>query len=390
METIKRWLADHAADIQATYRTLHEMAEVSWQEKRTTAFLCRQLEDMGVPYQTFDDMTGVVATWEGSGGSKTVAMRADIDALFQNVDGEWKANHSCGHDAHMTMVLHALRCLKETGFAPKGRLKVIFQPAEETGRGAMAMLEKGVLDDVDHLIGIHLRPVQEMSYGKASPAIYHGATTHLTGKIRGVQSHAARPHLGVNVVDSLGAIIAAVNAVKVDPTVPASAKVTHVHAGSENGLNTIPDEAVFGLDLRAQTNAKMDELLDKVKHAVLQAGTANGAEVTLEQGPKMAAAVPNASMEEVVRQAIADLLGPNAVTPPPVTPGGEDFHFYSVQRPAISSTMVGLGAGLRPGLHHPNMEFERDSLQMGAGILAASVVKIFMQEGEREVYSRGN
>ena len=165
-----------------------------------------------------------------------------MDALWQLVNGKWQANHSCGHDGHMTMVLHALTCLKEIGFEPKGLIKIIFQPAEESGNGAKAIIETGVISDLDYLLGLHVRPIQEMPFGVASPAIYHGATTLLRGEVKGVQAHGSRPNLGINVADSLAAIIQAVNSIKMDPTVSASAKVTMIKAGGDN-LNIIPDFA---------------------------------------------------------------------------------------------------------------------------------------------------
>ncbi|WP_241154301.1 M20 peptidase aminoacylase family protein [Staphylospora marina] len=378
---IRNWVKENARRIRGVWEFLHERAEVSWKETATTAFLAGELKKLGLKVQTFEDITGVIGVWEGSPTGPTVGLRADIDALWQQVDGEWKANHSCGHDAHMTMVLFAVSCLKELGWRPPGRLKVLFQPAEETGQGALAFIRKGVVDDVDLLLGIHLRPVQEVPFGKASPAIYHGATTHLTGTVRGVQAHAARPHLGVNAVDALAAVIQAVNSVRMNPVVPWSAKVTKVSAGGAN-LNIIPDEAEFGLDLRAQTNEAMDDLIARVTRAVTSASRINGAEAEVREVARMAAAVPHAGMERVVTDVIKEILGEDALFPVPVSPGGEDFHFYAARMPRLASTMIGLGAGLSPGLHHPNMSFDLKALEHGTMLLAMSAVRLFEREAE--------
>ena len=378
IQAIKQWAEQNQESIETTYQQLHEMAEVSWKEEKTTAFLQAELNRLGVSVHTFEDQTGLYAVWEGRTAGPTVGLRADIDALWQNVDGVWKANHSCGHDAHMTMVLHAFRCLQEIGFQPEGRVKVIFQPAEETGKGALSLIEKGVLQDVNYLLGIHVRPIQELSYGTATPAIYHGAVAMIKGRITGLQAHAARPNQGINVVDSLSAIISAVNSVKTDPTIPASAKVTAVRAGGDN-LNIIPDDAEFGIDLRAQKNEAMDELIEKVSRAALAAGSANGAEVKLEVTARMDAAVANQEMEQIVGAAISEVLGKETLCDPPVTPGGEDFHFYATHHPNLSATMVGLGTDLKPGLHHPHMQFNLHSLVNGVAVLAASVIKVFSE-----------
>lgn len=375
MNEINTWVSQHCESIKSTYQYLHKHAEISWKEFETTRFLCEQLEKLNIPYETFEDITGVVGYWGNKDEGPTIGIRSDMDALWQLVDGEWKANHSCGHDAHMTMVLYAITCLKEIGFEPKGLIKIIFQPAEETGKGAKAMIERGALNDMKLLLGLHVRPVQELKFGEAAPAIYHGATTLLKGTIKGLQAHGARPNLGINVVDSLGAIIQAVNAIKVDPSVSASAKLTMVKAGGDN-VNIIPDFAEFGIDVRAERNDIMKELIKDIEQVVFAAGTANHAEVSMETIAEMVAAEKSPLMEEVVKAAIVEAIGDESLAPAVITPGGEDFHFYKTNFPHIQTTMVGLGTDLEPGLHHPNMSFNLDSLSNGVKILSTAIIKM--------------
>ncbi|WP_240041185.1 M20 peptidase aminoacylase family protein [Paenibacillus ginsengarvi] len=377
-QRIKQWPAEQQALLETTYRELHELAEVSWSEVNTNAYLCRALDRIGVSYETFPDQTGVVAIWDEGVPGPTVGLRADIDALPHEWKGKQLAIHSCGHDAHMTIVLHTLSCLKQCGFRPQGRLKLLFQPAEETGDGALSFIRKGVIDDVDYLLSLHVRPIQDMPYGKSSAAIYHGSAVQMRGEIKGVQAHAARPHLGVNVIDALAAIVQAVNAVRSNPLVPSSAKVTQAAAGST--INIIPDYASFGIDLRAQTNEAMDDLIRGVVRAVQAAGAANGAEVSIAPTARMVAAMPNAAMEAIVGQAIREALGDEAFHPPVLTSGGEDFHQYALAKPGLATTMVGLGAGLSPGLHHPEMSFNLGALQHGVAIMATAVTKLFDQD----------
>ncbi|HYK73807.1 MAG TPA: amidohydrolase, partial [Pseudoneobacillus sp.] len=264
IEHIKKWVEDNQNTILDVFTHFHENPEISWKEKKTKEYIIREAEQLGFHYKTFDQHYGVVLNWDGDTEGSTVALRTDMDALWQNVGGTWRANHSCGHDAHMTMVLLAARCLKEIGYVPvKGKIKFIFQPAEESGKGAIALLNDGVIDDVDYLLGVHVRPKVEMEFGQVSAGIYHGAAAMLKGRIKGIQAHGARPNQGINVIDSLGSIIYAVNSIKVDPTIPCSAKVTQVQAGGSN-INIIPDDAEFSIDVRAQTNEALEDLLKKV------------------------------------------------------------------------------------------------------------------------------
>ncbi|MGP7816877.1 M20 peptidase aminoacylase family protein [Niallia sp. 01092] len=373
-EKIKAWVEEREQEIKAMYHYLHENGEISWEEKKATDFICKQLDSLEIPYERFADQTGVIGLWGKSDGP-VIGLRTDMDALWQNVNGEWKANHSCGHDAHMTILLFTLKCLKELGVKPTGTIKSIFQPAEETGDGALSLIQKGVMDDIDYLIGLHLRPIQEMPFGKASPAIYHGAAAILKGKIYGVQAHGARHHLGVNVIDSLTAINAAIRSIPVNPVIPATVKMTFAQAGGKN-YNIIPDYAEFGVDVRAQTNEAMEDLLEKVNRSIQSAGEANGAKVEVERISGMVAAQPNEFMEEVVGDSIKEMLGPENIVLPPVTPGGEDFHFYPQKNQQLQATMIGLGTDLLPGLHHPEMTFQLDSLLNGIKIMAMATLKL--------------
>ncbi|TYP76627.1 amidohydrolase [Paenibacillus methanolicus] len=383
-DAIVAWLRAHRHELKRTYAELHALAEVSWQEYKTTAYLQQVLDEIGIEYERFPTHTGLVAHWHGSMKSAydarengtVIALRTDIDALWQQVDGALRANHSCGHDAHMTMVLYALQALRAIGFQPAGELRILFQPAEETGEGALKLLEAGCLNDVDYVLGIHLRPDQELVYGQASGAIYHGACAVLEGIVTGRQAHAARPKDGLNAIEMLADIVQAVKAVSSgESTGQASCKVTKLHVPNESS-NIIPDYGAFTIDVRAQTNEAMDALLPKLSAAVHAVGKAYGSAVELQSKNRMVAARPNPYLEALVGGVITELLGDAGLARPPVTPGGEDFHFYPLRLPELRATMIGLGCGLHPGLHHPQMRFQSDALETGAAILALSVVRL--------------
>ncbi|PRX41439.1 amidohydrolase [Planifilum fimeticola] len=241
--------------IMEIFQHLHNHPEISWQEYGTTSYVAGLLERHGYRTRRFEDCTGVVG--EIGSGRPVVALRADMDALWQEVDGRFQANHSCGHDAHMTMVLGTILLFQRMGYYPPGTFRVIFQPAEEKGTGALRMVEKQVIRDADYLYGVHLRPVQELKNGTAAPAILHGAARFITGEIIGSEAHAARPHLGINTIEVGASFVQELSRIRLDPMVPHSVKMTRFTAGSESG-NIIPGRARFSLDLRAQTNRIMD------------------------------------------------------------------------------------------------------------------------------------
>ncbi|WP_134704220.1 M20 peptidase aminoacylase family protein [Ammoniphilus sp. YIM 78166] len=359
-------------EIFGIFDHLHQHPELSWEEHSTTAFLRSQLEGEGYRVQTFDDCTGVVG--EKGEGPFTVALRADIDALWQEVNGKWQANHSCGHDAHMTMALGVIKVLNRLGTSFPGKIKVIFQPAEEKGTGAIKMVEKGVLDDVDFLYGVHLRPIQELSSGYSAPAILHGAAQFLQGEIRGSAAHGARPHLGVNAIEVGASLLQEISKIHTDPIVPSSIKMTRFQAGDKSG-NIIPDYAEFTLDVRAQTNPVMDVLVDKVEKIAQGLSLIYGAEIQIKPGVRVAAAVVDEDARGLMQRAIEAVVGQDKCVPPIVTSGGEDFHFYTVLKPELKATMLGLGCDLQPGLHHPLMSFNRSDLMTGIEILATVLLE---------------
>lgn len=368
--------------IFSLYEHFHQHPEVSWQEHQTTSFLADFLQEHGCRVTTFPDVTGVVGEWgNDSPGSLTVGLRADMDALWQEVDGVFRANHSCGHDAHMTMVLGVLLVLIQQGVSLPGRLKLIFQPAEESGNGALTLVKKQVVDDVDFLYGVHLRPIQEIPDGTAASSILHGAAATLSGSIQGDDAHGARPHLGTNAIEVATAIVDHLKGIYLNPLDPYSVKMTQLSAGSMSA-NIIPGSAQFHLDLRAQSNEVMDLLIYKVKHILQHIANLYDVNLTYDITERVYAAVVNEEAQQMMAKAICETLGSERLESPIVTPGAEDFHYYTKERPHLKATMLGLGCDLKPGLHHPHMTFNREALLNGIEILTRTVLATF------EPYSR--
>ncbi|WP_087972223.1 M20 peptidase aminoacylase family protein [Oceanobacillus rekensis] len=359
-----------------TFHYLHEHAEISWEEVETTKYIKNLLEKSGCRVTVFDDCTGVVGEYGNfNKGLPIIGIRADIDALWQEVDGEFQANHSCGHDAHMAMVLGVLWKLEQQpDLAEKVAVKFIFQPAEEHGTGALKMVEKGVAENLDYLYGVHLRPQQEASMGKATPVIVHGATKMYSADIKGDDAHGARPHLNHNAIEIGAQIVNMLGQIHLDPRVPYSVKMTRFHAGGKN-TNIIPGNASFSLDLRAQNNQLIEQLETEVNHIFDSVKELYNVDIEITNTGGIAAAETSDVATAIMREAISEAIGADNLLPPLVTPGGDDFHFYTIKKPELKATMLGLGCDLQPGLHHPKMTFNEKALINGVEILYQAILK---------------
>jgi len=290
-----------------------------------------------------------------------------------------KANHSCGHDAHSTLVLHTALTLAKLE-KPKHTYRFIFQPAEEKAEGALQMMKDGALNDVEFLGGVHLRPKIEIPYGVASPVILHGSTATLRGTITGTPSHAARPEEGINPIEVASLLIQAVQQVRVRNSKRYSIKITELHSGEASNL--IPETARFTFDLRADSNEAMDELIGKGQHTIESIAQVTGATISYNLGEFSPAAIENQEAMKLAENAIVATLGEENIVPTLVSPGAEDFHFYTLKNPNLVATLIGLGCDLTPGLHHPKMTFNKEALIYGTKILTS-----LMLEADQKTWS---
>ena len=304
-----------------------------------------------------------------------MGLRADMDALCHEVDGRQKAIHSCGHDANCTMVLSAAEAIAACGGPQKGTFKVIFQPAEEGLGGAKAMIQTGVLDDLNYLIGIHLRPEDEFPLGRAATSIRHGASGIMMARFKGRQAHGAKPHQGINAVEAACLAVAFVSGIKLNPQISHSAKTTMLKGGG-SAFNIIPDSAEMAVDLRAQTNTIMEELKARVSAVLSSAASLTGAQVEMIDKAGVPAAEDHPEVIRLAEEAIRAVLGAEGVCGPLVTAGGEDFHEYARAIKGLKTTVVGIGADLKPGLHQPTMTYKLEAVLVGAKVLTLMVRKL--------------
>lgn len=353
-------------NILKTYQELHMLAEPSWKEEKTSQYIKEKLSSAGIKVDTYEGHYGLVAEIEGN-SQTIIALRADMDALVQEMDGVVRPNHSCGHDAHSTMALYTALALANSQKKLEHTVRFIFQPAEEVAAGALKMMEEGALKNVKFLGGIHVRPSMEVPFEKASPVILHGSTASIKGVIKGIQSHAARPEEGNNPLEAASLLIQAIGQIRMKDQGRYSIKITELHGGEAS--NSIPETARFTFDLRSESNETMDKLIEKAQHTISKIAELTETEIEVSLEEYSPAAVKNKEAIELAQNAIVAILGEENLVPVCVSPGAEDFHFYTLKNPDIAATMIGLGCGLEPGLHHPNMHFHQDALVYGTKIL---------------------
>lgn len=359
-----------------TFNHVHTNAELSNEEYKTTDYIYNLLQEEGFEPVRFKNITGLycdVGNW--SGDYPLIGIRADIDALYQEVNGKLQANHSCGHDSHIAMVIGTMLKIKDHESLNTRGVRFVFQPAEEVGTGALDVLREGIIEPLDYMFGIHLRPIEEAGDGYLSPSIEHGSAGSFEFKIVGNDAHGARPHLNHNAIEVGTDIVNMLSKIHINPMIPFSAKMTKFMAGSKS-LNIIPGSAECGIDVRAQTNEAMEELKSRVHNILKYIEKIYDVKIEDLEVTSMVSSESDAEAIEVFRSAIIDTVGEKYLLDPLVTSGGDDFHNYTVQYPKLKGAMLGLGCDLTPGLHHPDMTFNRDRMETGADVLYQAILNV--------------
>jgi amidohydrolase len=370
-------VADLQPDIQAWRRDIHEHPELLYDVHRTAAFVAERLREFGCDeVATGLGRTGVVGVIKGrkpagKGGLKGIGLRADMDALpieeatslpyASKTPGKM---HACGHDGHTAMLLGAARYLAETrNFA--GDAVVIFQPAEEGGAGAAAMIKDGLMDrfPIDQVYGMHNGPgIPIGSFAIRSGPIM-AATDAVDIRIEGHGGHAARPNLCIDSVLAGAQLITALQSIvsrNVDPLESAVISICEFHAG--NARNVIPQVAELRGTVRTLT-AKMRKLVEKRVHEVV-AGVAEmtGAKIDLKYERGYPVVVNHASETDAAIQVAKEIAGDTNVREMAPMMGAEDFAYMLEQRPGA---FIFCGNGDSAGLHHPAYNFNDEAIVYG-------------------------
>jgi amidohydrolase len=370
-------VADLQPDIQAWRRDIHQHPELLYDVHRTAAFVAERLREFGCDeVVTGIGKTGVVGVINGkkpagNGDLKVIGLRADMDALpieeETNVPYASKTPgkmHACGHDGHTAMLLGAARYLAETrNFA--GKTVVIFQPAEEGGAGAAAMIKDGLMDrfGIEQVYGMHNGPGIPVGQFAIRTGPIMAATDAIDIKIEGLGGHAARPHkcidsvlVGAQVINGLQSIVSRT----VDPLESAVISICEFHAG--NARNVIPQTAELRGTIRTLTEEVRSLVEKRVREVVAGVAQMTGAKIDLVYERGYPVTVNHPAQTEVATRVAREIGGENAVGETAPMMGAEDFAYMLEARPGA---FIFCGNGNSAGLHHPAYNFNDDAIVYG-------------------------
>ncbi len=374
------WLGAHTGDLIAVRRHLHMHPELSFGENRTTEFLVGQLRAVGLDPQVLPSGTGL---WCDVGsGPRAVGYRADIDALplrdvknvpyRSTVDG---VCHACGHDAHATIALGLALALHSAPELP-GRLRVVFQPAEETiPGGAASVVKSGTLKGLERIFAVHCDP--RLPWGSvgllAGPITAAADSVEVT--LTGPGGHTARPHLTVDLVDALARIVTTVPGLlsrQVDPRSGLSMVFAAIGAGIAH--NTIPETGRLRGTVRVLRREAWDDAAKLITGLIEQVVAPTGAQVTVDYQRGVPPVVNDAECVELLRAGVLAALGPDGVAETMQSMGAEDFGWYADAAPTALARLGTAGNGPELDLHQGSFDIDERALPVGVRVMAHTML----------------
>lgn len=382
-QIIQKQAEELFSQIKSIREHIHANPELSFEEFETSQYIQDQLASFGISNFEVKANTGIVGVIEGEKPGKTIALRADIDALpivEQNktpyVSKKPGIMHACGHDVHSSCLLGALAIIEKNKANLAGRVKFIFQPGEEKlPGGASLLIKEGVLENpkVDAIVGQHVFP--ELETGKVGfrPGPYMASCDEIYMTIKGKGGHGAMPHQTVDSVYIAAQIIVSLQNVisrKIDPTVPCVLSFGKVEANG--ATNVIPSEVKIEGTFRILNEGWREKAHDIIEKQAQEIAKALGGDVEVN----IAKGYPflHNDEETTIRQkALAqEYLGAENVIDLPIRMTGEDFAFYSQSVPAC---FYRLGVrneekGIVYGVHHPQFDIDSEALKTGMGLMA--------------------
>jgi amidohydrolase len=372
-EALKKAAAELQPHLVAIRRELHRHPELSMEEFETTRRIRGWLDEAGMTAQTLGLPTGLVVDIDGGAPGPTVALRADIDALpvteetglpFAScVPGKM---HACGHDFHTASMIGAALLLHRNRDRLKGRVRMIFQPAEEIAAGARAMVKAGVLEGVDAILGMHNKPELPVGTVGIRAGALMASVDRFVIRVTGKGGHGAIPDAAVDPIVAASSIVGALQTIVSRNTSPLDSAVVSIcrfHAGAT--WNVIPDQAELEGTVRAfdaDVRRRLPEQIRRIAEGVA-AGYGASAELTWIEGQHF---VNNDPAMAALMERAAGELGLRVVEARQTT-AGEDFSVYQEHVPGC---FIWMGTSGTEGWHHPRFTLSEDALPVSAALFA--------------------
>ncbi|SEQ63453.1 M20 metallopeptidase family protein [Piscibacillus halophilus] len=363
-------------------RDLHRNPELSGEEYRTSQKIQEKLDEYGIQYKAGFAKTGVLGVIKGSKPGKTVALRADIDALpiMEKTDEPFKSEvdgkmHACGHDAHTAMLLGVARHLQNRLDEIEGTVLLIFQPAEEDSPkgGSQTMMDEGVFDEYtpDVLVAQHVWPSLPVGQFGVLPGPMMGNSDRFKITIKGSGGHASMPHDTIDAIVVANQVITALQTIvsrNANPFDPAVITVGKIEGGYR--YNVVADEVTLEGTIRTQSHDMKDKVKRRFFEVVNGVSESMNAEAEIDYFDGYPATVNSERWAERVKQTVINMHGEEAA--PSVTPslGGEDFGRFLLKYPGVYYWLgTSIGEGQKP-LHDPNFKLNEDAIPYGVTTMA--------------------
>jgi len=364
-------------------RDLHRHPEGSGKEFRTTEKICEKLTEYGIPFRKLEP-TGVIADITGGKPGKCIALRADMDALeiTEKADVPFASQipgmmHACGHDCHVAMLLGTGRILNEMKDELAGDVRLIFQPAEEIGRGARWVVEQGGLEGVDAILGQHVGNVNDLGLFGVAAKESHAAGDEFRITVKGVSGHGASPEKCRDATVAAAAIILALQTVVSREFIPAEAVVLtvgQVHSGTR--FNIISGEAWMEGTTRCYSREIHEKLPAVMERIIKNTAESYGCTAEMETIPTTDVLINDSGLVELCRKTITDLFGENHFKYQAPTMGGEDFATYTRTVPG-AFIRNGCGCdepGGRASNHSDHAFYNEEALWQGTAVITQAAV----------------
>ncbi|SDO92009.1 amidohydrolase [Actinopolyspora xinjiangensis] len=381
---LDEWMAANSDLVVAWRRELHSRPELSRGEYRTTRLLAEQLESIGLRPRRLPVGTGLICDiGQETHPARTIALRADIDALplsestgLPFASATEGVAHCCGHDAHTAVLLGVAMALA-SGPALPGRVRLIFQPAEEVmPGGALDVLAAGGLDGVDRIFGLHCDPRLPVGTVGTRIGALTSASDPLEVRLTSPGGHTSRPHLTADLVHALGTLITGLPTLlsrRVDPRTGTVLAWGAVRSGE--APNAIPQEGTLRGTLRTADRDTWAELGPLVQELVQGLLAPLGVGYDLQHRRGVPPVVNDAESTRLMRTAIGEALGEQAQSGTPQSSGGEDFGWYLEHVPGSFARLGVAGEGTGAAdLHRPNFVLDERALLVGVRTMVHTVL----------------